>query len=104
MPIAAVPKYLGRNFKNASPALRFGMLLPLWGVNRRTKELLWTTSDISHEVRGPLRQEREIKLNNKVDALAQAEHRFHSRYNLLPRPLCCEANVYCHRRKALFLQ
>lgn len=72
MPIAAVPKYLGRNFKNASPALRFGMLLPLWGVNRRTKELLWTTSDISHEVRGPLRQEREIKLNNKVDALAQA--------------------------------
>lgn len=72
MPIAAVPKYLGRNFKNASPALRFSMLLPLWGVNRRTKELLWTTSDISHEVRGPLRQEREIKLNNKVDALAQA--------------------------------
>ena len=72
MPIAAVPKYLGRNFKNASPALRFGMLLPLWGVNHRTKELLWTTSDISHEVRGPLRQEREIKLNNKVDALAQA--------------------------------
>lgn len=72
MPVAAVPAYLGRNFKNASPALRFSMLLPLWGVNRRTKELLWTTSDISHEVRGPLRQEREIKLNNKVDALAQA--------------------------------
>lgn len=72
MLVAAVPTYLGRNFKNASPALRFGMLLPLWGVNRRTKELLWTTSDISHEVRGPLRQEREIKLNNKVDALAQA--------------------------------
>ena len=72
MPVAAVPAYLGRNFKNASPALRFGMLLPLWGVNRHTKELLWTTSDISHEVRGPLRQEREIKLNNKVDALAQA--------------------------------
>lgn len=72
MPVAAVPAYLGRNFKNASPALRFGMLLPLWGVNRRTKKLLWTTSDISHEVRGPLRQEREIKLNSKVDALAQA--------------------------------
>ena len=72
MPVAAVPAYLGQNFKNASPALRFGMLLPLWGVNRRTKELLWATSDISHEVRGPLRQEREIKLNNKVDALAQA--------------------------------
>ena len=34
MPIAAVPKYLGRNFKNASPALRFSMLLPLWRVSR----------------------------------------------------------------------
>lgn len=30
MPIAAVPNYLGRNFKDASPALRFGMLLPIW--------------------------------------------------------------------------
>lgn len=30
MPIAAVPKYLGQNFKDASPALRFGMLLPVW--------------------------------------------------------------------------
>ena len=55
MPIAAVPKYLGQNFKDASPALRFGMLLPLWGVNRRTKELLWTRSNISHEVQEPLR-------------------------------------------------
>lgn len=30
MPIAAVPNYLGRVFKEASPALRFGMLLPVW--------------------------------------------------------------------------
>lgn len=30
MPIAAVPAYLGKDFKDASPALRFGMLLPIW--------------------------------------------------------------------------
>lgn len=72
MPIAAVPNYLGRNFKDASPALRFGMLLPLWGINRRTRELLWSTSDIDYEVRGSDHQEREVKKENKESALRQA--------------------------------
>ena len=30
MPIAAVPRYLGSDFRSASPALRFGMYLPIW--------------------------------------------------------------------------
>ena len=30
MPIAAVPKYLGEDFKTASPGQRFGIYLPLW--------------------------------------------------------------------------
>lgn len=30
MSIAAVPNYLGQNFTEASPGLRFGMLLPIW--------------------------------------------------------------------------
>ncbi|MGK9451803.1 type III-B CRISPR module RAMP protein Cmr6 [Acidithiobacillus caldus] len=30
MPIAAVPSYLGSKFDDASPALRFGALLPIW--------------------------------------------------------------------------
>ncbi len=30
MPVAAVPKYLGDSFKDASPASRFGMFLKLW--------------------------------------------------------------------------
>ena len=30
MPIAAVPEYLGSDFCSASPALRFGMYLPIW--------------------------------------------------------------------------
>jgi CRISPR-associated protein Cmr6 len=72
MPIAAVPAYLGTDFSSASPGLRFGMYLPLWGVNRRTGQLLWTTSDIDHAVRGQQREEREIKVENKTSALLQA--------------------------------
>ena len=30
MPIAAVPDYLGKDFKDASPGMRFGMYLPIW--------------------------------------------------------------------------
>ena len=72
MPIAAVPNYLGKDFSQASPGQRFGMYLPLWGTNQRTKELLWGTHDIVYEVRGQQAQEREIKKENKVFALNQA--------------------------------
>ncbi len=72
MPIAAVPEYLGTDFSNASPGLRFGMYMPLWGVNRRTGQLLWSTNDIDHAVRGQQREEREIKVENKTSALLQA--------------------------------
>lgn len=72
MPIAAVPEYLGKDFSQASPGLRFGMYLPLWGTNQRSKELLWSTHDIAYEVRGQQQQEREIKKENKVTALQQA--------------------------------
>ncbi len=32
MPIAAVPEYLGKDFKTASPGQRFGIYLPIWTV------------------------------------------------------------------------
>lgn len=72
MPVAAVPKYLGKDFSQASPGLRFGMYLPLWGTNQRSEELLWSTHDIAYEVRGQQQQEREVKKENKVTALQQA--------------------------------
>lgn len=72
MPIAAVPAYLGKDFSTASPGLRFGMYLPLWGINRRTGELLWSTSDVDYAVRGQAREERPIKVENKTSALQQA--------------------------------
>ena len=72
MPVAAVPNYLGADFSQASPGLRFGMYLPLWGVNSRTNELLWTTHDINYETTGPQRQEREKKSENKAAALRNA--------------------------------
>lgn len=72
MPIAAVPAYLGQDFKEASPGLRFGMYLKVWGVNRRSHKLLWTTHDLKYEVRGQERQERELKEENKTAAIAEA--------------------------------
>ncbi len=72
MPIAAVPDYLGTDFSHASPGMRFGMYLPLWGMNQRTKTLSWDTHDIAYEVRGQQQQEREVKKENKVLALQQA--------------------------------
>jgi CRISPR-associated protein Cmr6 len=73
MPIAAVPSYLGKDFRDASPALRFGMYLTLWGINRRSDAVLWTTHDIGYEVRGQDSREREVKYENKVSALADAK-------------------------------
>jgi CRISPR-associated protein Cmr6 len=72
MPIAAVPEYLGKDFSQASPGLRFGLYLPLWGINQRTQALNWSTHDITYEVRGQQQQEREVKKENKVTALQQA--------------------------------
>jgi CRISPR-associated protein Cmr6 len=38
MPIAAVPAYLGKEFKDVSPALRFGLLLPIWTTRSDQEE------------------------------------------------------------------
>ncbi|WP_310461256.1 type III-B CRISPR module RAMP protein Cmr6 [Sphaerotilus sp.] len=72
MAIAAVPNYLGRDFSTASPGLRFGMYLPLWGEDRRTGELVWETKDYKYEIRGQDRIERRLPHENKVDAIRQA--------------------------------
>jgi len=72
MPVAAVPEYLGKDFTAASPGLRFGMLLPVWGQDQRTQAIHWATHDIVHEVRGQQHQERKVKKENKVSALQQA--------------------------------
>lgn len=72
MAIAAVPAYLGRDFSTASPGLRFGMYLPLWGEDRRTGEVVWETRDYKYEVRGQERTERRLPHENKVDAIRQA--------------------------------
>ena len=72
MPIAAVPAYLGQDFSEASPGMRFGMYLLLWGVNERTQENLWTTHDLTYQVRGQQQQERALRQENKNQALSKA--------------------------------
>lgn len=72
MGIAAIPNYLGSDFTTASPGLRFGMYLPLWGRDERTQELLWETTDRKYQVRGQDRTERAVNVENKVPSLRQA--------------------------------
>jgi CRISPR-associated protein Cmr6 len=73
MPIAAVPRYLpDKLLADASPGLRFGMYLKLWGVDDRSKESLWTTHDIVHRVRGRDQRERALPDENKRRALDEA--------------------------------
>ena len=73
MPIAAVPEYLGQNFRDASPGMRFGMYLKLWGINERTQTRLWKTSDVGYEIRSRDGQEKEVKKENKLSALGEAK-------------------------------
>ena len=72
MPIAAVPRYLGSHFKSASPALRFGMYLELWGLDLRTGKILWKTHDVSYRQTGSERKESCFDDENKTSALNSA--------------------------------
>ena len=72
MPIAAVPGYLGSDFSSASPALRFGMYLKLWGVDSRSKQNLWTTHDVKYHKTGRNHEERRFEDANKTSALEDA--------------------------------
>jgi CRISPR-associated protein Cmr6 len=69
MAIAAVPGFLGRDFSQASPGLRFGMYLPFWGVDGQTGLPTWTTHDLNQRGAGP-RQEPQCK-DDKSAALKQ---------------------------------
>ena len=72
MPIAAVPRYMGSNFEGASPALRFGMYLKLWGVDSRSGRNLWKTHDVNYRATGRDRKERPFEDENKTSALKAA--------------------------------
>jgi len=70
---AAIPNYLpAADFEQASPALRFGMYLPVWGVDHATGELRWETSDRTSAARGEERAVRQITPENKRSALQKA--------------------------------
>jgi CRISPR-associated protein Cmr6 len=73
MPIAAVPGYLlEKPLSEASPGLRFGMYLKLWGVDQRSGQRLWKTHDVKYERRGPEGRERPVPVENKEPALREA--------------------------------
>ncbi len=73
MAVAAVPKYLGSKFNDAFPGMRFGLLLELWGEDRRSDKLLWQTENSLIEPRnkkGALY--KAAKLNKVAKALSIA--------------------------------
>ena len=72
MPTAALPRYLGDDFKGASPGMRFGMCFKLWGIDNRSGKLLWTTHDQNYRTVGKDHSERLFKDENKTDALKEA--------------------------------
>jgi CRISPR-associated protein Cmr6 len=70
MPVAAVPAYLPEKlFAEASPGLRFGAYLRLWGKDQRSGQLLWTTHDIVYRPSGPGKGMRPFQDQNKRRAL-----------------------------------
>ncbi len=54
MPTAAVPSYLGLDFKEASPGLRFGLLLPIW-TTRQDQE-----ADVRKRAEAKSREGQEV--------------------------------------------
>lgn len=54
MPIAAVPEYLGHDFREASPGLRFGLLLPIW-TTRQDQE-----ADVRKRAEAKSREGKEV--------------------------------------------
>ncbi len=75
MPIAAVPDYLQKafkqDFKSATPGLRFGMLFKYWGIDRKTGQILWGGKDQEHKTKKDGRPFVE-KIENKRDAIDAA--------------------------------
>lgn len=55
MSIAAVPNYLGSDFSQASPGMRFGLLLPIW-TNRVDQE-----TEVSQRAQAKSREGGEVK-------------------------------------------
>lgn len=55
MPISATPAYLGRDFKEASPALRFGMFLPVWTARQDQEQ------DINKRAEAKSREGDEVR-------------------------------------------
>jgi CRISPR-associated protein Cmr6 len=66
MPVAAVPTYLGSDFRNASPGMRFGLLLPIWTA-RQDQE-----AEVRERARARSREGREVEEMLRRDGMDAA--------------------------------
>jgi len=79
MPIAAVPSYLGQDFKGASPGLRFGLFLPIW-TNRQDQE-----SEVKKRASAKSKQGQELaKLLEEQGMEAAISYLRKQQFNPLP--------------------
>ncbi|GIX29861.1 MAG: hypothetical protein KatS3mg124_0333 [Porticoccaceae bacterium] len=69
MPIAAIPSYLGKDFSEASPGLRFGMYLPVWTTrDDQVKEVLNRAQKGSPEAK---ELQKRIETTSMDDVIAE---------------------------------
>lgn len=89
MPIAAVPAYLGKDFKDASPGMRFGLLLPIW-TSRQDQE-----AEVNKRAEAKSREGDEVKelLRRGMDAAIQQLRQRHTR----PLPGLWDKNDFAAR-------
>lgn len=73
MPIAAVPAYLGNDFKDASPGLRFSVLLPIW-TTRLDQE-----ADVRKRAEARSREGEEVASLLERDGMEKTIHHLRAR-------------------------
>jgi CRISPR-associated protein Cmr6 len=73
MPVAAVPAYLGNDFADASPGLRFGLLLPIW-TDRQDQE-----ADVRKRAEARSREGQEVAEMLRREGMAATIRRLRQR-------------------------
>ncbi len=75
MPIAAAPAYLGINFDTASPAQRFGLLLPIWTTRQDQEREVNQRADAKSREGDEVRELLRRGMDHAIDVLRRRERR-----------------------------
>lgn len=90
MPIAAVPAYLGKDFKDASPGMRFGLMLPIWTTRQDQEIEVKKRAEAKSREGGEIRELLEQGMDAAIRHLRQRQTR--------PLPGLWDKNDFAARR------